>query len=64
MEFLVLWWHRFFLPKELLLFKEATTVHFYSLPKPTQNFSKRKALIMKIIKNESKKVLEKCVLQY
>ena len=63
MEFLIPRWWDFF-PQRITLFREATIVHiFILLSKPTQNFPKKKSLILRIIKNESKKVLEKCGLQ-
>ena len=63
MEFLVPWWWGFF-SQRIILFRETTIIHiFILLPKPIQNFPKRKAIILRIAKNESKKVLEKCDLQ-
>lgn len=52
-----------FFPKNHFVQRGYHYIHFYPLPKPTQNFPMGKALILRIIRKESKKVLEKCALQ-
>lgn len=52
-----------FLSKELFCSDRLPCTHFKSFPKPAQNFLAGKAFILRIITNESEKVLEKCDLQ-
>ena len=52
MEFLVPQWQGFF----RICLEKLPLYTFHPLPKPTQSFSKGKALILRIIKSESKKL--------
>lgn len=59
MEILVPWWWEFFF-KDYFVSRGYHCTHFFPIPKPTQSFPKGKALLLRIIKSESEKVLEKC----